>query len=193
MRSRGRPRPLLIAIPITWRSRRTKRTKRRGAEIAKLKRQLVVSETKRRRVAGHHATTRQELEDLLAQVSEVSDEARRVRDKSAWRRREQLQCSKMFRELNERACSAVATFSVEGVEYPLEIDDTSYLAFFTRLVERLEVTSAWWVRFATLSAATFCSRRRPASSAICCASMMISNLTGCYLPSSRSFEASSRG
>lgn len=50
----------------------------------------------------------------------------------------------MFQELAERARRVVAAFSVERVQNPLETDDASYLAFFTRLVERLEVGSAQW-------------------------------------------------
>src|SRR3989337_3064470 len=50
----------------------------------------------------------------------------------------------MFRELMGRTRSTVPACSVERVEDPLETDDASYLAFFTRLVERLEASSTRW-------------------------------------------------
>ena len=77
-------------------------------------------------------------------MGEVSDEAQRVRDETTRRRGEELQCSKMFHELSERACNIVASFSVEGAENPLETDDANYIDFLTRLVERLEVSFARW-------------------------------------------------
>ena len=58
---------------------------RRGeldAKIAELKRQLAASEAERRSLAGLHAMTRRELEDLQAQVGEVSDEAQWARDEA---------------------------------------------------------------------------------------------------------------
>jgi hypothetical protein len=77
-------------------------------------------------------------------VGGVSDEAQRVLDEAARRRGEQHQRSKLFRELMEHTHGAVAAYSIERMEEPLETDDASCVAFFTKLMEHKEEGSTQW-------------------------------------------------
>lgn len=50
--------------------------------------------------------------------------------------------NKMFPTLMQRACTAVARFTNEKTLEPLDENNTSYLEFYTKLVEKMEEEAA---------------------------------------------------
>ena len=94
-------------------------------------------------MAGYHAEgpadTEAKLTFLRQQVGGVAAVVEQARDEAARARGRQLPRSKMFRALELRARRALGSISKEDVSSPLETHDGSYLDFFSKLVERLEV------------------------------------------------------
>ena len=78
--------------------------------------------------------------ERLVEVAEVEAQkhAQRVADEASHIRSLQEQRAGMFEMLTSRACRAMKKLGVTELPRPTIHDDSHYLAFFTKLVERLE-------------------------------------------------------
>ncbi|KAE8776026.1 hypothetical protein D1007_51413 [Hordeum vulgare] len=83
---------------------------------------------------GHLANIYTQVKDASSLVGEASEEAARARSL-------QLDRSRMFRSIEQRASRALSDISGEGVSGPLIPHDSEYLGFFCRIMEHLEASA----------------------------------------------------
>ncbi|XP_020165789.1 uncharacterized protein [Aegilops tauschii subsp. strangulata] len=84
------------------------------------------------------AAAKAELASLYQQVANVASLVERATDEANRARGMQHTQSVLFQDLEHRANCALRSICKESVSSPLMPDDAGYLAFFTRVVERLE-------------------------------------------------------
>ncbi|KAE8792078.1 hypothetical protein D1007_33402 [Hordeum vulgare] len=107
-------------------------------EIDGLKVALALAGGRQEAALRAQAMATSELASLQGKVSGAASLVERATDEAreAWRL--QLLRSKMFQDLEWRACRALGFIYRGSIPRPLIPDDTDYLDFFTKVVERLE-------------------------------------------------------
>ncbi|KAE8787485.1 hypothetical protein D1007_38542 [Hordeum vulgare] len=109
-------------------------------EVNALRRRLVQEMESRHAALDAQAIAEGKLSNICKQVKGTSSLVEEASEEATHAHSLQLERSKMFQSLEWRSSRALGDIYGEGVSGPLIPDDSGYLGFFCRVVERLEAS-----------------------------------------------------